>query len=291
MSATIQRAPHDNKNPYVMIRKATIEDSSLSWEARGILAYLLAKPNDWKIQVSDLIRQSPGGRDKTYRILKELRDSGYVEYRENRNELGRVTETEYMVSEKPFTDKADSAKTDREKPYLTKEPVLLSNETTKVLAPDGATVLPASPTAQFTMFDEIPAPTGVSADKPERARQPKKEPKSYIHPVTHVSTADIMSEYTRCMEENEPGSAISYPREGKGALVLAQNGWTPQTVRDCYVRMKREDFWRRKHLSLHSVAATIGSVLGAPPTALPKAPQMVKIIDYVTGKIREVAVR
>jgi hypothetical protein len=78
-SATILRAPKNKRNPYTSVRRATFEDRGLSWEARGLLAYLLVKPDDWEIQVADLIDASPGGRDKVYRILNELEAHGYVE--------------------------------------------------------------------------------------------------------------------------------------------------------------------------------------------------------------------
>lgn len=140
----------------------------------------------------------------------------------------------------------------------------------KDIAPNGASV--PEKQEQIPMFDEMSAQdTPVAgAEKPKPARKAKKKSEAYVHPVTGVSTADITNEYVKCMEENEPGSAVSYPRESKGALILAQNGWTPQTVRECYLRMKQEDFWRRKHLSLHSVANTIGSMMGAPPSTLPE---------------------
>ena len=33
---------------YVSISRFTLEDKRLSWEARGLHAFLLAKPDDWK---------------------------------------------------------------------------------------------------------------------------------------------------------------------------------------------------------------------------------------------------
>src|SRR5258707_13097107 len=42
----IIRASRKNQ-PYVMISRTTAQDSTLSWAARGVLAYLLSKPDDW----------------------------------------------------------------------------------------------------------------------------------------------------------------------------------------------------------------------------------------------------
>jgi hypothetical protein len=50
----------------------------LSWEARGILAYLLSKPDGWVCRNYDLENNGPAGRDKIKRILKELKEFGYM---------------------------------------------------------------------------------------------------------------------------------------------------------------------------------------------------------------------
>jgi DnaD/phage-associated family protein len=49
----------------------------LSWEARGILWYLLSKPDDWQVRVSDLMQNC--GRDKVRNTLAELIRFGYLE--------------------------------------------------------------------------------------------------------------------------------------------------------------------------------------------------------------------
>jgi hypothetical protein len=53
-------------------------DKSLSWEARGLLLYLLSRPDGWEVQRGDLINQSPAGRDKVQGILRELESAGYL---------------------------------------------------------------------------------------------------------------------------------------------------------------------------------------------------------------------
>ncbi|MFO8100090.1 MAG: hypothetical protein R6T83_10795 [Salinibacter sp.] len=53
-------------------------DSDLSWEARGLLAYLLAQPDDWEIQMDDLVAAAPCTEDKLHRILTELEENGYA---------------------------------------------------------------------------------------------------------------------------------------------------------------------------------------------------------------------
>lgn len=96
---TIIRTPHNRDNPYFMMTRAAAQDESLSWSARGLMAYLLSKPNHWRVLISDL--QQKCGRDKVYSILNELIDAGYMT-RETKQKGKRAgTTVEYQVHETP----------------------------------------------------------------------------------------------------------------------------------------------------------------------------------------------
>jgi len=60
------------------IPSGAVEDERLSWTARGVLAYLLAKRDGQMVRVSDLQRRGELGREGVYRILEELQRHGYV---------------------------------------------------------------------------------------------------------------------------------------------------------------------------------------------------------------------
>lgn len=97
---------------FSIVPNATLNDS-LSWEAIGMLAYLCAKPDDWEVCISQLINQSkkcahPSGRDKTYRILTELQEAGYVR-KVNSRAKGKFTGVEYIVSPTKFEDFTDNS--------------------------------------------------------------------------------------------------------------------------------------------------------------------------------------
>jgi hypothetical protein len=66
-----------NKN-YSVISNIPFLDKILSWEAKGMMAYLLTKPDDWTIRFNDLVSQTDCGPDKVRKILKELQTSGYM---------------------------------------------------------------------------------------------------------------------------------------------------------------------------------------------------------------------
>jgi hypothetical protein len=99
----IRRAKHDKENPYYMARRATSQDRALSYEALGILHYILSKPDDWNIQPTDLERVGCK-RNRVYRLLNELIDRQYMERIYERDAKGRVLSVEYVAHEKPLAD-------------------------------------------------------------------------------------------------------------------------------------------------------------------------------------------
>ena len=99
-SKTIIRTVKNPDNPYVMINKSIFYDARLSWKAKGLMGYFLGKPDDWKIMICDLIKQSKDGRDSVYNGLAELKKYGYVQevaYRQGKI----IVKREYKVYETP----------------------------------------------------------------------------------------------------------------------------------------------------------------------------------------------
>ncbi len=129
---TIIRVAH-RRDPYVVIDRRALEDTRLSWAARGLLGYLLAKPDDWTLRIGDLRKRGDLGRDALYKQLKLLERVGYVKRILTRDTHGHVTGVEYTVFEIPpalFPEKPDTATPDTAQPYPVK-PTLLSNHHTK----------------------------------------------------------------------------------------------------------------------------------------------------------------
>jgi len=114
--------------PYTMIANVTLQDTSVSLEARGLLTYLLSKPDTWAVVVTWLQVEMNVGREKLNRIIKELENAGYIETRVVRTE-GKFAEYERVVHESPnavgFTvvGKAVSGLTDSDKSAPIKERV------------------------------------------------------------------------------------------------------------------------------------------------------------------------
>ena len=95
----VKKRPGD----FFLMAKEPIEDTRLSWKAKGLLAYLMSKPNDWQVWVKDLIKRSTDGRDAVLSGLRELRNHGYATREQPRRKDGTLGPVEYMVYESPQT--------------------------------------------------------------------------------------------------------------------------------------------------------------------------------------------
>ena len=166
---TIRRAKHGKDNPYFMMLRDTAQDRNLSYEARGVLAYILSRPDDWHVQVADLIIQADGkkttkaGKSKVYAILDELAEHGYiVKPKRFQDDKGKWIWTPYEVYERPYTDLPDMGEPETAEPS-TGEPVILhstevvSSEGDKAPAPEPPNPTPAEvDTAIYGTSEETP---------------------------------------------------------------------------------------------------------------------------------------
>ena len=86
---------------FVTVHKSFIHDDNLSWKAKGILLYLLSRPDDWRIYETELNKHSSDGRDSLRTGIKELEEAGYIHRTRRRNEKGQLREYDYQVFEQP----------------------------------------------------------------------------------------------------------------------------------------------------------------------------------------------
>lgn len=91
-----------NRNRYVNISKIPLEDSRLSWKARGLHAFLMSKPDNWDVIVEYLVGQSEkDGRDSVRGALKELETAGYIARTKTKNNQGKYDGTDCEIFEEP----------------------------------------------------------------------------------------------------------------------------------------------------------------------------------------------
>ena len=99
----IKRAKRPDSNFYIL-NKEISEDSALTWAARGMLIFLLGKPDNWDISIQALVNETKqsrkqSGRDAVYAIIEELKEAGYITRYQPRLENGKMGDTVSYVSE------------------------------------------------------------------------------------------------------------------------------------------------------------------------------------------------
>ena len=95
---------HKRESPYAQIDKDILRNEKLSWKAKGLLAYLLSLPHDWKVHLNEVVKHSTDGATSTRSAFKELRESGYVRKVSTRDDKGQITGWETIVYEVPILE-------------------------------------------------------------------------------------------------------------------------------------------------------------------------------------------
>jgi DNA-binding IclR family transcriptional regulator len=72
------------------------QDTRLSFEARGAMLYILSMGEGARFTPADLMREGKLGRNRAYRLLKQLRTAGYIEYVQKRRG-GYYSQTNWTV--------------------------------------------------------------------------------------------------------------------------------------------------------------------------------------------------
>lgn len=89
------------KNPFVIMSKTALQDKTLSWKAKGMIAYLLSLPDDWQVYVNELKNRSKDSRDSTRTALNELIKANYVYRKALKKVNGQFAGFEYYIYEEP----------------------------------------------------------------------------------------------------------------------------------------------------------------------------------------------
>ena len=87
---------------FTTVPNEPITDEGLSFEALGLLTYLLSRPDNWRVCIEHLKGRGSIGRDKAYRLLVDLMNRGYIIRRQVREaESQQFGAYEYVVYDEP----------------------------------------------------------------------------------------------------------------------------------------------------------------------------------------------
>ena len=138
---------HKKQQNFVILDKTCLNDESLSWGAKGLHAYLISLPDNWKVRVSDLKERARNGRDAVRGLLSELEQAGYIQKTTCRDDAsGRFGGVEYLVLEIPETKNQDG-NPETEKTFSVKNEKIIPNpENPSLASPAPGNPLPVNPT-------------------------------------------------------------------------------------------------------------------------------------------------
>lgn len=129
-------------NNFVILYKEVLNDSNLSFKAKGLWAYLMGLPDDWNINVREVANHSKDGYDSVRSGLNELVECGYAKM-ENQRESGKFSGGSWIIyetkqvspqTETPYTENPCTVNSSTENPPLLSNKVL-SIEKNKNIAP------------------------------------------------------------------------------------------------------------------------------------------------------------
>lgn len=92
---------HKRETPFVQIDKTCLQDPNLSFKAKGVLAYLLSKPEGWRANYQDIVNHGRDGTESVRSGMAELAKAGYAKLNRIRGEKGQLLGQEWHVYEQP----------------------------------------------------------------------------------------------------------------------------------------------------------------------------------------------
>ena len=125
----------EKKKDYTIIHNGFLRQNKMSLKTKGLMAYLLSLPDDWKIWVTELANNHSDGITSIKNALKELERFGYLKRDRIRDLKGRMIGMEYILREIPNDcPSVDNPSVDN--PLVEKSTLINNNKTNDVIIPN-----------------------------------------------------------------------------------------------------------------------------------------------------------
>ena len=112
---------------YTVIDNHVIQDTKLSWKAKGLFVYLWSQSDEWNFYEKEVVKHSSDGISGLRSGLAELEKYGYLK-RERKRSKGQVKESIWTLSETPNLDFLKQEKPDLEKPIQENQTLINTNQ-------------------------------------------------------------------------------------------------------------------------------------------------------------------
>lgn len=116
------------KERFSIVDNKIIEDKRLSFKARGLLIYMLSKPDDWKFYTDELVKRSAkDGISAIKSALREIEAAGYLVRQQGHKKNGQFTSQDWILTDisasSPQAEKPPADKPSTEKPPADNQPL------------------------------------------------------------------------------------------------------------------------------------------------------------------------
>ena len=208
---------------YTIVSNKVYDKNQLSWQAMGLLGYLLTKPDNWQVMVAELVNvtkdtKKPTGREGIYNIINELKEKGFISVRKNSD-----GSTDYTVYDEPIQS-PNQAEPNQGKPNQA-EPTLVNTEY-KQLLNNTNTPLPENGDVSK---DDLNAEAFVSAD----AKTHEQDDQDVLQTVGQEAEAEQSTLKTN--SESKTDSSRKGNRQDGNVPRRRRSDSVPcQAIADCY---------------------------------------------------------
>ena len=169
---------------YTVMSNYHLKDTTLSLKAKGLLSMFLSFPEDWNYSTRGLAKICKEGVEAVGNTIKELEKAGYIIRRQLRGANGRITDTEYIIYEKPQTPEPSPPDT------VTPDMVPPDTENPDVAGPD-----------MDAPHTENPAQLNINQSKTQKSNTKRSNTHSILPPAPFTGPAEGMKEILEKREE------------------------------------------------------------------------------------------